>query len=165
MEGKKKVMIACRGIRGATTVEENTREAILGATAELLTQMIEANGIQADDVGSVIFTTTPDLTAEYPALAARQLGWTDVALLCTHEMAVPHGLSHCIRILVHWNTDRSSAQIRHVYTKGAVNLRPDRVANQRISKSASQRTCSWYRVSQRKEVTTQADRCFGRQPE
>jgi len=131
-------MIACRGIRGATTVEENTREAILGATAELLSQMIEANGIQADDVGSVIFTTTPDLTAEYPAPAARQLGWHDVALLCTYEMAVPHGLGRCIRILVHWNTDRSAAQIRHVYTKGAVNLRPDRVANQQISKSANQ---------------------------
>ena len=131
-------MIACRGIRGATTVEENTREAILGATAELLTQMIEANGIQADDVGSVIFTTTPDLTAEYPALAARQLGWHDVALLCAHEMAVPHGLGRCIRILLHWNTDRPAAEIRHVYAKGAVNLRPDRVANQQISKSANQ---------------------------
>jgi chorismate mutase len=120
-------MILCRGVRGATTVEHNTREAILRGTRELLTQMIEANGIHPDDVASAIFTTTPDLTAEYPALAARQLGWHDVALLCTHEMAVPHGLKHCIRVLMHWNTEKLASEIQHVYIKGAVNLRPDRV--------------------------------------
>jgi len=133
-------MIVCRGVRGATTVEEDTREAILSATNELLSQMIEANGIHPDDVASAIFTTTPDLTAEYPALAARHLGWHAVALLCTHEMAVPHGLGRCIRILVHWNTDRSAAEIQHVYTKGAVNLRPDRVGNQQIGESANQQS-------------------------
>ncbi len=121
-------MILCRGVRGATTVERNTREAILRGTRELLTQMIEANGIHPDDVASAIFTTTPDLKAEYPALAARQLGWHDVALLCTHEMAVPHGLKHCIRVLLHWNTDKLASEIQHVYIKGAVKLRPDRAA-------------------------------------
>lgn len=122
-------MILCRGVRGATTVEHNTREAILSATHEVLIQMIEANGIRPDDVASAIFTTTPDLTAEYPALAARQLGWHDVALLCAHEMAVPHGLKRCIRILLHWNTEKMASEIRHIYIKGAVNLRPDRAAD------------------------------------
>jgi len=121
-------MLVCRGVRGATTVEEDTREEILLATHELLSQMIEANNIQADDIASAVFTTTPDLTAEYPALAARQLGWHNVALLCTHEMSVSHGLKRCIRILLHWNTYKSASEIRHIYTKGAVTLRPDRVA-------------------------------------
>jgi chorismate mutase len=121
-------MTLCRGVRGATTVEHNTREAILSATRELLTRMVEANGIHPEDVASAIFTTTPDLSAEYPALAARQLGWHDVALLCTHEMAVPHGLKHCIRVLLHWNTEKLASEVQHVYIKGAVSLRPDRAA-------------------------------------
>ena len=120
-------MTICRGVRGATTVKENNREAILSATRELLTQMIEANDIQADDVASAIFTTTADLNSEYPALAARQLGWQDVALLCAQEIAVPNSINHCIRILLHWNTDKLASEIRHIYIKGAVNLRPDRV--------------------------------------
>jgi chorismate mutase len=121
-------MIVCRGIRGATTVEEDTPEAVLSATRELLNQMVEANGIHPNDVASVIFTTTSDLISEYPARAARQLGWQEVALLCTHEMAVPHGLKRCMRILLHWNTDKPASEIQHVYIKGAVNLRPDRAA-------------------------------------
>jgi chorismate mutase len=119
-------MTICRGVRGATTVKENSREAILSATRELLTQMIEANDIQADDVASAIFTTTSDLTSEYPALAARQLGWHDVALLCAQEISVPDSINHCIRILLHWNTDKLASEIRHIYIKDAVNLRPDR---------------------------------------
>ena len=115
-----------RGVRGATTAEANTREAILAATDELLRLMIEANDLCADDVASVIFTTTSDLTADYPALAARALGWHDVALMCGHEMNVPHGLPMCIRILMHWNTTRSAAEVQHVYLKGAARLRPDR---------------------------------------
>ncbi len=115
-----------RGIRGATTAEANTREAILAATDELLRLMIEANDLCAEDVASVIFTTTTDLTADYPALAARALGWHDVALMCAHEMNVPHGLPRCIRVLMHWNTDRSAAEVQHVYIKGAARLRPDR---------------------------------------
>ena len=119
-------MTVCRGVRGATTVKENSREAILSATRELLTQLIEANDIQADDVASAIFTTTADLTSEYPALAARQLGWHDVALLCAQEINVPNSINHCIRILLHWNTEKLASEIRHIYIKGAVNLRPDR---------------------------------------
>ena len=123
-------MLVCRGVRGATTVEEDTPDAILSATHELLIQMVEANGICPEDIASAIFTTTPDLTSEYPALAARQLGWEDVALLCSHEINVPHGLKHCIRVLVHWNTDKSVSHIRHVYMRGAVSLRPDRALKQ-----------------------------------
>jgi chorismate mutase len=116
----------CRGIRGATTVEENSVEAILAATRELLYIMIRANGIEADDVASAIFTTTTDLNATYPALAARQLGWYDTALLCGHEMDVPGGLPRCVRVLVHWNTTRPPKEIVHVYLRRAKNLRPDR---------------------------------------
>ena len=113
----------CRGIRGATTAEDNTREAILSATTELLRKLVEANGIVAGDVASVIFTTSPDLNAEYPALAARLMGWTELALLCGHEMGVPGGLARCIRILIHWNTEKTASQVVHVYIRGAERLR------------------------------------------
>lgn len=115
----------CRGVRGATTIEHDTPEEILAATRELLQLMIEANQINPGDVASAIFTTTPDIVSEYPALAARQLGWVDTALLCGHEMAIPHGLKQCIRILLHWNTTHAARELRHIYIKGAVNLRPD----------------------------------------
>jgi chorismate mutase len=118
--------IRVRGVRGATTAGENTREAILAATRELLSLMIEANGLDSGDVASAIFTTTVDLNADYPALAARTLGWHDVALMCMHEMNVPHGVKQCIRILLHWNTTVAACDVKHVYIKGAVNLRPDR---------------------------------------
>ncbi|NTU65198.1 MAG: chorismate mutase [Chloroflexi bacterium] len=118
--------VRVRGVRGATTAEANTREAILTATNELLQLMIETNQIEPDDVASAIFTTTIDLNADYPALAARALGWHDVALLCMHEMNVPHGLKMCIRILLHWNTAVPAQDVKHVYLRGAVNLRPDR---------------------------------------
>ncbi|HEY8489511.1 MAG TPA: chorismate mutase [Dehalococcoidia bacterium] len=114
-----------RGIRGATTVERNTREAILEATTELLNEMVKANGIHPDDVASAIFTTSPDLNAEFPAVAARNCGWTHVALLCGHEMAVPGSLPMCLRILLHVNTERSAREIVHVYLRGAKVLRPD----------------------------------------
>lgn len=117
--------VRCRGIRGATTCATNTREAILAATRELLEQLIATNAIQADDVASAIFTTTPDLNAEYPAVAARSLGWTDAALICSHEMSVPGGLPQCIRILIHWNTTRAANEVVHVYLHGAAGLRPD----------------------------------------
>lgn len=118
-------MTVCRGIRGATTCEGNTREAILVATRELLEQVVTRNSIAVDDVASVVFTTSPDLTAEFPAVAAREMGWRQVAMLCTHEMATPHGLPGCIRVLVHWNTDQAPERIQHVYLRGAVALRPD----------------------------------------
>lgn len=115
----------CRGVRGATTTESNTSEEILRATRQLLALMIRENGIEKEDVASAIFTTTPDLNAEFPALAARQLGWLDVALLCGYELGVPGALGMCIRVLIHWNTDKRADEIVHVYVKNAVNLRPD----------------------------------------
>lgn len=118
-------MSSCRGVRGATTADENTREAVLKATRQLLALIIRQNSIEASDVASAIFTTTSDLDAEFPALAARQLGWLDVPLLCTNEIDVPGSLRKCIRILVHWNTEKPQREIRHVYLKGAVQLRPD----------------------------------------
>lgn len=114
----------CRGIRGATTVERNDKDEILAATKELLQLLIEKNQLQPDDVASAIFTVTEDLDADFPALAARMLGWTEVALICTREIPVPGSLGKCIRILLHVNTERSAAEMQHVYIKGAVSLRP-----------------------------------------
>ena len=116
----------CRGVRGATTVEDNSAEEILKATRQLLALMIRQNEIEPDDVCSAIFSTTTDLDAEFPALAARQLGWIDVALMCVHELDVPGSLRRCIRVLLHWNTDKSPSELVHVYIKGAAGLRPDR---------------------------------------
>jgi chorismate mutase len=117
--------MACRGVRGATTLDRNEREEILTVTRQLLALMLRQNGIQSADVASAIFTTTPDIDAEFPALAARQLGLIDVPLLCGHEMTVPGSLPLCIRILLHWNTDKSQAEIQHVYVREAKRLRPD----------------------------------------
>lgn len=118
--------VRVRGIRGATTVERNTREAILDATTELLQLLIDANGITPDDVASAIFSTTPDLDAEFPAVAARRtFGWAHVALSCTHEMAVPGSLPMCLRILLHVNTEQTQEEVTHVYARGARVLRPD----------------------------------------
>ena len=119
--------MACRGLRGAITVEANTAEDILEATAELLQGLVAANDFGPEDVVSAIFSTTPDLNAAFPALAARErLGWHDVALLCTHEMAVPGALPQVIRVLIHLNTDRAPHELTHLYLKGAQALRPDR---------------------------------------
>lgn len=116
----------CRGVRGATTVEENTEEAILAGTLELLRHMVEENGIQPEDVTSVFFTTTPGLNAAFPAAAALRLGWRHTALMCAQEIAVPGALPRCIRVLIHWNTEKSAQEIRHVYLREARSLRPDR---------------------------------------
>ena len=116
---------SCRGIRGATTVEANNAEEMLEATTDLLTALIRLNEIAAEDVASAIFTTTPDLTATFPALAAREMGWTEVPLLCAHEMDVPGALGKVVRILLHVNTARAAAEVRHVYLKGAKALRPE----------------------------------------
>ena len=118
-------IMMCRGIRGATTVESNSRDEILQSTRQLLALMIRLNGIQAEDVGSALFTVTNDLNAEFPALAARQLGWLDVPLLCTYEISVPNSLPRCIRILANWNSTKSQREIQHVYTREAIRLRPD----------------------------------------
>jgi chorismate mutase len=117
--------MTCRGVRGATTVESNAREEILKETSRLLALMIRFNDLQAEDVASAIFTVTRDLDAEFPALAARQLGWRDVPLLCSYEVDVPGSLRSCVRILVLWNTDKPQSEIRHVYIKDAQRLRPD----------------------------------------
>jgi chorismate mutase len=116
--------IVCRGIRGATTVEHNDREEILEATRELLTLLIKKNDLHADDIVSVIFSLTDDLDAEFPAVAARQLGWTETALMCCRELPIPNSLQKCIRVLIHVNTTRSIKEIQHVYIREAVNLRP-----------------------------------------
>ena len=117
--------MTCRGIRGAITVDANKQEMILAATRELLTHIVEANDLDVDDVASAVFTATPDLDAAPPARAARELGWTGVPLLCMQEMAVAGALPRCIRVLIHWNTERRQDQIRHVYLKEARVLRPD----------------------------------------
>jgi chorismate mutase len=114
-----------RGFRGATTVDANTREEILEATAELLDELVRANDIQRDHVASIIFSTTPDLNAEFPAVAARAAGWTDIALMCGHEMGVPGSLQRCVRILMHVNTELAVDQVKHIYLRGARVLRPD----------------------------------------
>jgi chorismate mutase len=119
-------MLHCRGIRGATTAEANTAAAILSATRELLTLMVESNEVQVEDITSAFFTLTDDLNAVHPALAARQLGWEDVALLCAREIPVPGAQSQCVRVLLHVNTEKRLEQMRHVYLRDAVHLRPTR---------------------------------------
>lgn len=114
-----------RGVRGATVAKANTKEAIIDTTREMLLRMVEANGINPDDIASAFFSTTRDLNAEFPAIAARQIGWTDAALMCMHEMDVPNSLPMCVRVLVHWNTDKRANEIKHIYMNGAEKLRPD----------------------------------------
>jgi len=115
----------CRGIRGATTVDGNTKDDILKATKELLQEMIDANGIRPEDVACAIFTTTSDLNSAFPATAARRLGWADIPLLCSKEIDVPGSLKGCIRIMILYNTEKSADDIVHVYIKGASDLRSD----------------------------------------
>ena len=114
-----------RGVRGATTVEHNSKRAIIEATQELLGAMIESNGISEDDVASILFTATPGLDAAYPAAAARALGWTRTALMGFQEAHVIDGLQQCVRVLIHWNTDKPMDEIQHVFLRDAVALRPD----------------------------------------
>ena len=117
--------VQCRGIRGAITVEHDSATAILEATRELLGRIVDANGVVVEDLASAIFTVTPDLTAAYPAAAARDLGWQHVALLDAQEIPVPGSLPRCVRVLLHWNTGTPQAEICHVYLRGAASLRPD----------------------------------------
>jgi chorismate mutase len=114
-----------RGIRGATTVTEDTAEAILAATEELVREIVAENALVPEDIGSALFTVTPDLRAEFPAAAARRMGWTMVPLLNFTEIGVPGRLERCIRVLVHVNTTRSQNEMVHVYLREAVALRPD----------------------------------------
>jgi chorismate mutase len=114
-----------RAIRGAIQVDGNDRDAILAGTTELVTEVMGRNNLTTDDVISVIFTCTPDLTAEFPALAARKLGFHDVPLLCSTEIDVPGALPRVVRLMAHVQTDRPRQEIQHVYLRGAVALRVD----------------------------------------
>jgi len=115
-------------LRGATTVESDSPGHIAVATAELLNELTSRNGLTASDVISAIFTVTPDLVSDFPARAARNLGWDEVSLLCTTEIPVVGALEHCIRVLIHAETTRERASIRHVYLRGAKTLRPDLIS-------------------------------------
>lgn len=114
-----------RGIRGATTAAANTSEAILEATGELLTALVQQNGVEPDEIAAAIFTCTDDLNAAFPAEAGRALGWTEVPLLTAKEIAVPGSLVRCVRVLILWNTPRAQEEIAHVYLREAERLRPD----------------------------------------
>jgi chorismate mutase len=117
-------MTSALGIRGAITADANTKEAIIGATEELLMAMVKANGIAEDDIAAVFFTTTGDLNAEFPAVAARvRLGWQRTALMNSQEMDVPDGTPLVIRVMLLANTDKSKDDLVHVYLKGARTLR------------------------------------------
>jgi len=114
-----------RGIRGATTVTVDSPSAIEAATVEILDAIARLNVVRAADIAAATFSTTPDLCSAFPAAAARAMGWTMVPMLCHHEIAVPGALPNCIRVLVLWNTDKRQDEIRHVYLRDAVKLRPD----------------------------------------
>ncbi|MCW2877652.1 MAG: chorismate mutase [Sphaerisporangium sp.] len=114
-----------RAIRGATQIDSNDREAILAGVTELVIEVMERNRLTTDDVISVIFTATPDLTAEFPALAARKLGFHDVPLICASEIDVPGALPRVVRLMAHVATDRPRQDTQHVYLRGAVALRVD----------------------------------------
>lgn len=114
-----------RGLRGAVTVSADEPELILEATRELLREMLLLNAIESDQLISVIFTATPDLTSAFPARAARELGWNDVALLCMSEVAVPGALPRCVRVLMHVEMSADAGRGRHVYLGAAAALRPD----------------------------------------
>jgi len=115
-----------RGVRGATTVAVNDAGQIALRTRELLKILVEKNGMRPEEIASAIFTVTRDLDAQFPTVAARALpDWKDVPLLCSREIPVPGSLGHCIRVLIHWNTERPQAEIRHAFLRGARHLRPE----------------------------------------
>jgi chorismate mutase len=118
--------MSVRGVRGATTVENDSPEEIHEATRELLQEILKLNAIDSfEEIGSIIFTTTPDLTSTFPAEAARGIGMSQVPLLCASEIAVEGKMPHCIRVMLHWNTEKPQAEIVHVYLREAKKLRPD----------------------------------------
>jgi chorismate mutase len=116
--------LQCRGIRGAIPVPANSKKSILAAAKKLLTEMTKANEIEIKDIAAIFFTTTPDLNAEFPAAATRELGWpSNLALLCGHEMNVPDALPHCLRVLMLVNTKEEPNEIIHVYLGEAKKLK------------------------------------------
>lgn len=115
-----------RGLRGATTIEIDSRDSVLHATREMLEAILSANAsLRAQDIASAVFTVTDDIASAHPALAARQMGWHLVPMMCAREIPVPGSLPFCIRVLIHWNTDLPQNGIKHVYLREAVKLRPD----------------------------------------
>ncbi len=115
-----------RGIRGATTIERDDRELVLSATRELLLAILASNPVlKADDIASALFTVTDDIASVYPALAARQMGWDLVPMMCAREIPVAGSLPLCIRILIHWYTEKRQDEVKHVYLRDAIQLRPD----------------------------------------
>lgn len=131
-------MMMVRGVRGAITVSENSAEAILDTTEEMLKWLIEQNNIQEDEVASVLFTSTPDLNAAFPAKAARNMGWRHVALMGFQEIDVPEGLKMCVRVLIHWNTDKSNRELKHAFLRGAAALRPDLVKKAKLAEESEE---------------------------
>ncbi len=121
--------MAVRGIRGATTVEENSKEEIIEKTRELLESLIKKNNIVVDDVASATFSVTEELNAEFPAVAARDIGWIFTPLFCTREIPVQGSLKNCIRVLLHVNSETAQKDIIHAYLHGAKKLRPDLESN------------------------------------
>jgi len=117
--------VALRAVRGAIQVERDEREEVLAASAEMVQAVLERNGLTADDLVSVVFTATPDLTSEFPAYAARQMGIVDVPLLCATEIAVPGAMPRVLRLLAHVETELARSEVRHVYLRGAAALRTD----------------------------------------
>jgi chorismate mutase len=117
--------VSVRAIRGATQVDANDRDAILEATAELVRTVLDRNGLDPEQLISVVFTATPDLTADFPAYAARSMGITDVPLLCAAEIDVPGAMPRVVRLLAHVESDRPRRDFRHVYLRGAQALRTD----------------------------------------
>ncbi|MGB6421929.1 MAG: chorismate mutase [Anaerolineales bacterium] len=118
--------MAVRGVRGATVAEKDDPEKILFATRKLLNAILTENpDMIIEDIASVLFTSTDDLNSVYPAKAAREMGWNQVPLISASEIPVPGGLAGCIRVLIHWNTDKTQSEIRHVYLGAAASLRPD----------------------------------------
>ena len=124
-----------RGIRGATTIEIDTKESVLSATRELLDSILASNpDLKTDDIAAALFTVTDDIASAYPALAARQMGWDLVPMMCAREIPVPGSLPKAIRVLIHWNTNVPQNEIKHVYLRDAVKLRPDLVAAEKVDK-------------------------------
>jgi chorismate mutase len=114
-----------RGIRGAITVNNNTEAEILTATKELMQELISTNDLQRENIASITFSMTSDLDAVFPPVAVREMGWTTVPLFCTRELKIEGALRKCIRILIHYNTEKSLAEVNHVYLRKAKQLRPD----------------------------------------
>jgi chorismate mutase len=123
--GTKQMMV--RGVRGAISISQDEVEEVLASTRRLLLTIVEQNEINSEDLASVWLTTTPDIVSCFPAIAARQIGWVDVPLICAHEMNVQEAMPLVVRVMMHWNTTKSQKEIKHIYLGETVKLRPDKV--------------------------------------